>query len=183
MKSLLAALLLLAGCNTCSPLGMPEPGRLGTTADGDSVIGWFQENLCGEYTSSTGAFIDVSATGQQRSLEQQPPLLAADCSDQPGALGACVPADESGTADQPLWTYVLDGGDQILATTNGLSRVSTSGMTEWKADGTCMPSEPIRGTTLLTATCLVDRMIVFGAELLDVDSGQPIWTVQAPDHL
>lgn len=178
-SSLWMVLLAVTGC--CgggeSPNGPPEAGQVGTSTDGASFVEWGQSYLWGCYEAHVGvnlAYILVSASGEQRSIDRAPPLLAADCSDQPVELGTCV----SATMTAPhvsTFSYLLEGNDQVVAAAGSVSRITPNGTTLWSVAG-CHAGEAIRGTTLVLSCGR-------SAEMIDVDTGLAIWTVQAPDRL
>jgi hypothetical protein len=176
---LLISVLSVTGCCGSGKdyNGPPEVGAVGTSTDGSSYVGWVRTYLFGCYEVHEGgdsSYVLVSATGAQTAIDRPPALLAKDCSDQPSELGTCVPA----TMTDPIrsnFSYLLEGNDHVVAASDVISRMTADGTTLWSVAG-CHASEPIRGTTLLVA-CYSH------VELLDVDTGVAIWSVQAPDNL
>lgn len=186
MRALVSSVLLICSSACDTPVSHPWVAGLGTTTSGEIFVAFDQTWKGGDQDYyARHSYVLVQADGEQVPTRSIPPLLALNCSDQPATLGNCVPFSWvwSDAKKYRIANFSLPGGDHIdihrvTPDTGTISRTSYDGLSRWTRDNVSVPGDAIRGTSLLIATSSG-----WGVENLNINTGEAIWSIQAPDRL
>lgn len=186
MRGLVCSILLIWSSACDAPVSHPWVAGIGTTMSGEIFVAFDQswKGSAQDYYARH-SYVLVQADGEVRSTPSIPPLLALNCSDQPTALGECITYSWmwSAAKDYQIGRFWLPGGDRIdfhkfNLTVGTISRIGYDGSVRWTHDNISGLGDAIRGTSLLTVPSLSGSV-----DNLNIDTGEAVWSVQAPDRL
>lgn len=184
---ILAGSILLIWSSACdAPVFHPRVAGLGTTMSGEVFVAFEQLWSSGAQDYYTRYEYNlIPEPGVLRPVLSIPPVLALNCSDQPIRLGNCVPYSWawSDSKEYQNARFSLPGGDwidirRIAPDLGTISRTGNDGLVRWTNDNVSTPGDAIRGTSLLIVTGSG-----WGVHNLNIETGQTIWSIEAPDRL